>query len=85
MKEEEEEHDLNPFIIMVDKQTRCHVSSPTESSSTSDWIVNRLCENLESWGDMGKDVIIRCDGEPPIRLIRKSVACLRLGKQCQRI
>ena len=29
---------------------------------------------------MGKDVMIRCDGEPSIKLIRRSVACLRLGQ-----
>ena len=71
---------MNPVIIMVDKQTKCHVSYPMVSKSVNDWIVKRLCSDLEQWGYHGKDVIIRCDGENSIGVIRKSVAGLRLGK-----
>ena len=83
MSDGEEERGQNPIIIMVDKQTKCHVSYPLESKSVSDWIVKRLCDDLETWGYLGEDVIIRCDGEPSIRLIRQSVALFRKGRQCQ--
>ena len=80
MSDEENEKGQNPLIIMVDKQTKCHVSYPVESKSVSDWIVRRLCDDMETWGYMGEDVIIRCDGEPAIRLIRQSVDLFRKGK-----
>ena len=64
---------------MVDKQTKCHVSYPMESKSVSDWIAKRLCDDLEIWGYLGDDVMIRCDGEPSIRLIRQSVALFGKG------
>ena len=80
MSDEEDEKGQNPIIIMVDKQTKCHVSYPVESKSVSDWIVKRLCDDMETWGYMGEDVMIRCDGEPSIRLIRQSIALFRRGK-----
>lgn len=36
MSDEEDEKGQNPFIILVDKQTKCHVSYPLESKSVSD-------------------------------------------------
>ena len=80
MSDEEDEKGQNPIVIMVDKQTKCHVSYPVVSKSVSDWIVRRLCDDLETWGYMGEDVMIRCDGEPSIRLIRQSIALFRRGK-----
>ena len=80
MTDEELERGQNPLIITVDKQTKCHVSYPLESKSVSEWIVKTLCDDIETWGYVGEDVIIRCDGEPSIRLIRQSVGCFRKGK-----
>ena len=53
MSDEEEERGQSPVIIMVDKQTKCHVSYPLESKSVSAWIVKRLCDDLETWGNLG--------------------------------
>ena len=55
----EEEEGLNPIIIIVDKQTKCHISYPVESKSVSDWIVKRLCDDLESFWIPGQ----RCNDQ----------------------
>ena len=49
MSDEENEKGQNPLIIMVDKQTKCHVSYPVERKSVSDWIVRRRCDDIETW------------------------------------
>ena len=64
---------------MVDKQKKLHVSYAIGSKSVSDWIVKRLCDDLESWGHTGKDIMIRCDGEPSIRAMRKALGAFRSG------
>ena len=48
MSDEEDEKGQNPLIIMVDKQTKCHVSNPGESKSVSNLIVGRLCDDIET-------------------------------------
>ena len=53
MSNEENEKGQNPLIIMADKQANRNVSYPVESKSVSDWIVRRLCGDIETWGYIG--------------------------------
>ena len=64
---------------MVDKQNHVHVSCAIASKSVSYWIVKRPCDDLESWGHMGNDLVIRCDGEPSLLAMRRSRGYFRDG------
>ena len=77
MSKDEEEGNRNPLVIMVDKQSKQHVSYAIGSKSVSDWIVRLLCESLETWGYAGKPLIIRTDGEPAIKALRRSISGFR--------
>ena len=65
------------MVIMVDKQSNQHVPYAIGSKSVSDWIVRLLCESLETWGYAGKPLIIRTDGEPAIKALRRSISGFR--------
>ena len=57
MSKDEEEGLWNPLVIMVDKQVKQHVPYAMGSKTIIDWIVKRLCEDLDTWGYIGKPLI----------------------------
>lgn len=64
-------------MIMVDKQKKQHVSYAVGSKIVSDWVVRLLCEDLDTWGYVGKPLILGTDWEPSIKAWRRSISGFR--------
>ena len=83
MSKEEETAQDNPMLVMVDEQTGDRYARMTGAKGVGenqerDWLIKDMSEELKDWGHTGGEgghIILKCDGEKPIKKVRD-----RLGK-----
>ena len=91
-KEETEAHE-NPLLVMVYAQTGDKYARMTEAKGLGenqerDWLIKDMSEELKDWGHTGGEgghIILKCDGERPIKKVRDRLARYHGGRWSQKV
>ena len=82
MSQEDEKAGENPVTLMVDEETgdkyaRAVGNKGIGEDGEREWLVKDVSEELKVWGHPGGEgsqIILKCDGEKPIRAVRDRLA-----------